>query len=350
MRDLKVGVVGCGIHAQTHFKEIAKESRVHLTAIADINPDRLDKSKTEHRPDMAFNDYREMLATVALDLVYIITTPGHLLSIVLDCLEEGLNVSVEKPPGMNLAETKLMAKAARKSSGKAMVSFNRRYKPEILAVRQMAQKNGGPVHVSATYNKPLTDLYMGTPSTVGIYPDPLTADSIHHVDLLRWLASSTAHGAALPVAVYSEVQDGKQPGAHRHNASIRFDNDCIGTLMSHFGVGMRIQRAEIHADDLSAYLDLTDKQPKTEVYTASSPRAEQYEGNWRPSWGKGVMLEKPLNLDSIGGPDFNETRHFVDCILNNENPWSDLDDSVHTMHLCKAIRDGHKGKLPFPVS
>ena len=43
--------------------------------------------------------------------------------------------------------------------------------------------------------------------------------------------------------------------------------------------------------------------------------------------------------------DFDETRHFVDCILNDEDPWSTLDDAVHTMRLCRAIREGHKGPL-----
>ena len=333
MKDLKVGVIGCGGHAQNHFREIAGEPRLHLAAVAETDPERLERAKAEHAPERAFQDYREMLEAVDLDLVYVITVPGQLLPIVLACLEEGLNVSVEKSPGMTSTETEAMAEAARESPGKAIVSFNRRYFPEVLAIRRMVRERGGAVHVAATYNKPTTPL--GTPAMAGLYPDPLISDAIHHVDLLRWLAGSSDGKAALPVAVYSEVQYGDQPGAHRHNASIRFDNGCIGVLMSHYGVGMRIQRAEVHADDLSAYLELT-RAPKVEVYTASEGGVAE---------GRGALLEKPLDLDGVGGAGFNETRHFVDCILNDRSPWSDLDDAVHTMRLCEAIRRGHKGDL-----
>ena len=56
----------------------------------------------------------------------------------------------------------------------------------------------------------------------------------------------------------------------------------------------------------------------------------------------GVQIEEPLDLDAVGGPGFNEVRHFVDCILEDRTPWSNLADAVITMKLCEAIRSGHK--------
>ena len=59
----------------------------------------------------------------------------------------------------------------------------------------------------------------------------------------------------------------------------------------------------------------------------------------------GKLVTESLDLESVGGPPFNETRHFVDCILNNIEPWSTIDDAVKTMELCEAIVAGHQGKL-----
>ena len=334
MSQLKVGVIGCGGHAESHFTEIAQEPRLHLAAIADIDPDRLERAATRHKPDASFDRYEDMLQRADLDLVYVVTMPGHLLPIVLACLEEGINTSVEKSPGMTSQQTELMAEAARDSKGKAIVSFNRRYYPEVLAVRRMVQERGGPVHVGATYNKPLT--LLGTPSMAAVAPDPIICDAIHHVDLLRWLAGPSEGKAASAVAVYSEVQDGPRPGAHRHNATIRFDTGAIGSMVCHHGVGYRIQRAEAHAEDLSFYLDLTTRDRRVEHYEASAAN----DSDW-----SGEPVEESLDLDAVGGPDFNETRHFVDSIVDNLTPWSDLDDAVETMRLCEAIRRGHKGKL-----
>ena len=334
--QLNVAVIGCGSHARSHLSMIADEPRLHLAAIAEIDPERLEQAAVEHRPDRTFTDYQEMLETCDLDLVYVVTLPGQLLPIVLSCLQRDLHVSVEKSPGMTSAETEMMAEAARKSKGKAIVSFNRRYFPEVLALRRMVQERGGPVHCAATYNKPLTRL--GTPETADRYPDPLICDAIHHVDLLRWLAGASEDSAAIPVEVYSEVQDGERPGAHRHNAVVRFDTGAFGVLMSHYGVGYRIQRAEVHGEDLSAYLEMT-RELRYELYEAQTAEGDAVESM------KGTPVDEPLNLEAVGGEGFNETRHFVDCILADRTPWSTLDDAVHTMRLCEAIRMGHKGKL-----
>ena len=109
----------------------------------------------------------------------------------------------------------------------------------------------------------------------------------------------------------------------------------MGTLMSHYAVGFRIQRAETHAEDFSAYLDMTSGRD-VEMYEA----VHDADGSL-----VGREIKDPIDLDTVGGANFNETTHFVDCILNNTTPWSNLDDAVITMRLCEAIRTGHKGIL-----
>ena len=332
MDRLNVAVIGCGSHAESHFREIADEPRLRLQAIAEINPERLQAAAAKHKPNHAFSDYREMLDKAEIDIVYVVTVPGHLLPIVLDCLDRDVHVSVEKSPGMSSDETLQMVDAERKSKAKAIVSFNRRYFPEVLAVRRLVQQQGGAVHCAATYNKPLTAI--GTPRTQELFPDPLICDSIHLVDLLRWL-SGPNDSAAHATEVYSEVQDGDRPGAHRNNAVIKFDSGSFGAMMSHYGIGYRIQRAEVHAEDTSAYFELT-RGTHYDLYRAHPAENDTTAG---------ALIEEPLDLEPVGGSGFNETQHFVDCILEDRTPWSSLEDSVHTMKLCEAIRNGHKGAI-----
>ena len=332
MTPLRTAVIGCGGHAQSHFHMIAAEPRLELTAIAELNEKRRVQNAAEHQAKHAYANYREMLDVGELDMVYVSTMPGPIKLIVLDCLAAGLHVSVEKPPGMSAAETAELAAAANQSPGKNIVSFNRRYFPQILRLRQMVQQRGGAVHCAATYNKPIVSLGPADPS--GMTPDPLLCDAIHHVDLIRWLAGSTPEHAAKPVAVYANVNDGSRDGAHRHNAVVHFDTGTSAVLMSHYGVGTRIQRAEVHAEDFSAYLELT-----------GSPQIVHFEAKSQTTGTTNDGAIEELDLEPVGGPNFNETRHFVDCILEDRTPWSTLEDAVHTMQLCEAIRRGHKGDL-----
>ncbi|MDE2717513.1 MAG: Gfo/Idh/MocA family oxidoreductase [Chloroflexota bacterium] len=332
MDDLRVGVIGCGRHARSHFEMIAAEPRVRLVAIAELDDGRRAEVE-QHLSVPGYSDYRRMLDEHDLDIVHVVTMPAHLKTIVLDCLERDINVSVEKSPGMDSTETQAMADAEAASGARAIVSLNRRYLPEVLAVRRLAREHGGTVNCGAIYNKALSATSERFDS---LLPPPIISDAIHHVDLLRWFAGPTEDRAAVPTEVYSVVADGPRPVEHRQNAVIRFDTGAIGSIESQYGVGGRIQRAEIHAQDCSAYLGPTTREKKVERYRSTpdiQPRMT------------GARVEEPLDLEAVGGTGFNEVRHFVDCILEDRTPWSNLNDVVITMKLCEAIRSGHTGAL-----
>ena len=261
---------------------IKEAEEMRLLAVCDVDKERLENARSEYSAEMAFTDYREMIDKCDLDVVYVTTHPEATADISIYCLEKGLHTSVEKPPGLTSADTRRILEAERESDGIAIVSLNRRYIPEVLAVRNMIMERGGPVHCAATYNKPITRLSDIWGKSLMI------CDAIHHVDLLRWFAGDA-------VAVYSEFYVGDTSDKQRHSAVIRFASGCRGVMMSHYAVGFRIQRAEVHAENFSAYLDLT-----------GAPRCELYEN--------GKPYESPLDLDAVGGRHFNETRHFIQCI------------------------------------
>ena len=96
--------------------------------------------------------------------------------------------------------------------------------------------------------------------------------------------------------------------------------------------GFRIQRSEVHAEDFSAYMDMT------RALTGAQPPGFTL-------FADGAPYEQPLDLDAGGGPDFNETRHLVECIEQDRQPWSHLADALETMRLCEAIAAAHKGHL-----
>lgn len=308
LEKLNVAVIGTGSHARSHFKMIQDVEEMHLTAICDISRERLEKAKQEYNVEFAFTDYKEMIDKCDLDIAYVVTQPEYTSEIAIYCIEKGLHTSVEKPPGSTSLDTKRILEAENKSNKIVIVSFNRRYIPEILVVRKMVFDRGGAIHCATTYNKPITTW----DNAWGKYP--IIHDAIHHVDLLRWFAGDVD-------SVFSEYYLGNTPDKQRHNAVIRFKNGCRGVFMSHYGVGYRIQRAEVHAENFSAYIDLTGT-PRCEIYADGKP------------------YDKPLDFDSIGGKNYNETVHFLECIKENKKPWSSVEDAVKTMELCETILQG----------
>ena len=127
---------------------IKDAEEMRLLAVCDINEGRLERAKREHGLENAFTDYREMIDKCDLDVVYVATQPDATADVSIYCLERGLHTSVEKPPGLTSADTRRILEAECKSDGMAIVSLNRRYIPEVLAVRKMVLDRGGPVHVA----------------------------------------------------------------------------------------------------------------------------------------------------------------------------------------------------------
>ncbi len=333
MASLKAAVIGAGGHGHNHLEMIAAEPEVQLVGLADLDESRLGSAAAEFSPEVATTDYREMLDRTAPDVVYVVTLPGHLLPIVVDCLARGIHTSVEKSPGNTSADTQAMIEAEAASPAMAIASFNRRYFPHVLAVKRLALARGGAVHAMGTYNKPPSDLVYERQRD-GIMPSALICDSIHHIDLVRWLTGDTMETSGVVTEVYAETYR-SGPARERHNAVIAFASGARAVLMSHFGVGVRVQRAELHAEDFSAYMDLTKMSPPEEAHRHSTFQI----------YADGAAREEPLDLDAEGGAHFNETRHFAECILNGRRPWSTLEDALATMRLAEAIYAGHKGAL-----
>ena len=111
MSDLKAVVIGCGGHAQSHLQMLEKESRVQLIGIAELDEERCAQNTAQWGVE-GYADYRQMLDATQPDIAVVATMPGHLKAIVIDCLERGLHTSVEKSPGMDVAETRAMAAAS----------------------------------------------------------------------------------------------------------------------------------------------------------------------------------------------------------------------------------------------
>jgi predicted dehydrogenase len=332
--ELKVGVIGCGEHARGHFKMIELEPRMRLVAVADLDETRLARVRVEHGPEQTFQDYRAMLDAVELDAVYICTMPMAILPIALECLGRGVNASIEKPVGMDSRETRQMLAAARASGAVAMVSFDRRFQPEVLAARALLHERGGAEQVVANFHYPsLPDLYRDhpDPDLWRKLPPMIVCAGIHHVDLLRWLAGPSPAEAATAAEVFAHSWNGPREGTQRQNAIVRFDSGCHGAVMTHCGVGGG-RPVEAHAEDLSIYFDPAGP---FNLFGRVAPR--MFVG--------GKPWEQPLDLDSVGGPHFNETTHFADCLLNGDKPWTSLDDAARSMELCEAILDGHKGPM-----
>ena len=140
MDKVRFGVVGVGNMGSSHARSLAKGLVKNgvLTAVCDINPDKIEALKGDIDPSVAkFSDARQMFDSGLVDCV-IIAVPHYLhpeLSIA--ALNAGLNVVCEKPEGVYTKQVKQLNDAASKSDKIFALMFNQRTNPSHIRLREM---------------------------------------------------------------------------------------------------------------------------------------------------------------------------------------------------------------------
>ena len=102
MTKVKLGVIGVGNMGSSHIKNYLKDTmpEIEITAVADINPDRLQWAK-EQLPDVkTFNTASELMDSGEVEAVLIATPHYDHPPLVIEALNKGLHAMSEKPAGV----------------------------------------------------------------------------------------------------------------------------------------------------------------------------------------------------------------------------------------------------------
>lgn len=318
MEKVKIGFIGAGNFANaTHYPSLVEIEDTQIVAICDLDKQRLEKTASKYNISNRFTDYKKLCDRMDLDAVYIVLPPKLLRDIALHCLSEGLNVFVEKPPGINLKQTEEMADIAAKKGCLSMVGFNRRFIPVLREAKSIIERKGqitlgvGEFHKFQLGDSP----YWGTSSW-------LLVDAIHQVDAVRWLG-----GKVKEVKAY--IQSFKSNCPNIYSILFQFENGSNGILIANYASGARKERFEIHGEGIAAY-----------VYTPD--RAEIYQENRQFVDPKPAIVLKGSGL--AGSQDrritygyLAEDQHFIDCIKKEREPETSLKDAVEDMRIVEKV-------------
>jgi predicted dehydrogenase len=183
---LRCAVAGLGL-GRVWTKLVHESPECELVGLIDVDEARLAQVGAEYglSGDSLFTDYDKALASLAADVVIVVTPPAAHKDNVLAALGAGFHVLSEKPLAANIEEARAMAAAIRGADRKFMVSQNYRWTESVATVRQAIRDGaiGEIGYISLGFHKGFR--FGGWREQL---PDVLLEDmSIHHFDLLRHL-------------------------------------------------------------------------------------------------------------------------------------------------------------------
>lgn len=296
---IRFGIVGVGHRGITLARKLAAMDDVDLAGLADQDAQRLEAVAGELGVDNTYPLLSEMLEGLSLDAIMVLTPDLVHRGQVVEGLESGVHVLVEKPPAYSVPATEEMAQAAEKSGKHLMVAWNRTY--ALGRVKEIFADEP-PAVVMANFVRP-DPLYLG-----------LLRD--HIIDPFYLLC-----GEPDDIVAQGNMFDEEREG--NVVASIRFANGSLGQLTTSFGAGGRSEQLTAYGDGYSVFVESTSG------------------GAGRIVRG-GDTIETLEPVDSITL----EIRHFIDCIRQDREPLTSGRHAVRIMRFTWAVMEAAGLRMP----
>ena len=206
---MKYVLIGCGRIAVNHIKAVIN-NQLELAAVCDVKPEAmetllakygLEKDPSIHR----YTDYKEMVDAEQPQLAAIATESGLHAQIALYCIQHGVNVIIEKPMTMSMADADAIVEAAEAHHVKVCACHQNRFNNAVQATRKALEEgrfgklSHGSIHVRWNRNKDYYDQapWRGTWAQDG---GCMMNQCIHGIDLLRWMMGGEV------VSVYAQTR------------------------------------------------------------------------------------------------------------------------------------------------
>ena len=356
------GIVGCGSIAEiAHFASIAKTPEARLLACCDINPDTAAQAAAKYGAEAWYTDYRAMYnERTDLDAVIIATPNNHHRNQAIAAAQAGLHVVVEKPLAVTNKEAWEIVTACNQAGVKLMVGCDRRFWTQNQWAKQLIEDDViGQVlmaraslhehwhlyqnHVAKTDFRLRADVAGGA-----ALPDT----GAHAIDLLTWLIGSQvkrAVGVAKRLAMpadYTLCDDTVW-------LLLDYENGAQGCVSCNRFSHAVSQATELYGTEGTIYTTTDATNPfqsvPMAVYTNRDYAIEELpeilrNHRWpqlfwvedivnRPVQKRWTALHPPREPNNYT----NMTRHFMDCIIHDEEPLVSGDDGARAIEVMCAV-------------
>ena len=190
---MKYALIGCGRISPNHIAA-ALENDLEIVAVCDLLEAKIDETieKFNLKGVRKYTDYLEMIRTEQPQLAAICTESGKHGRIALDCIEEGVNLIIEKPIALSLEEADQIIEKAKEKQVKVCACHQNRFNKSVRKIREAVEAGrfGKLLHGTAhiRWNRG-EDYYKQAPWRGTWEQDggALMNQCIHNIDLLRWM-------------------------------------------------------------------------------------------------------------------------------------------------------------------
>jgi predicted dehydrogenase len=142
-QPIKLGIIGAGLAVKNlHWPALQQLGEQYtIVAVADIDPAKAAASAALVGAGRSFTSYHDLLALAEIEAV-LLALPIHLTApIAIEAARAGKHLIIEKPPGSNLQQARLLKDQLAHLPVTALVAENFRYRADLLAAQRLIRED-----------------------------------------------------------------------------------------------------------------------------------------------------------------------------------------------------------------
>ena len=228
---MRYALIGCGRIAKNHVAA-AINNHLNIVGLCDIISENAQRYQAANQLDCpVYTDYRQMLKENKPDFVAIATESGKHAAIALDCIKAGVNVLIEKPIALSVADAQAILDAAKAAGVTVGVCHQNRFNRAVQKLRSAIEEGrfGRIYNIAAVVRWNRDEGYYKQAPWRGTWAQDggcLMNQCIHNIDLLRWVGGEVE-------SVTGTTKNFQHPYIEAEDfgtAIVRFKNGIIGTI------------------------------------------------------------------------------------------------------------------------
>jgi len=246
-----VGIIGAGNFTSAMILPCLMSTNAKLKYISSASGLTGTTLAKKYKIEFSTTDNNSILEDSEVDLVFITTRHNSHARIVVEALNAGKNVFVEKPLALNQEELDYVIEAYKNSGKTITVGFNRRFAPLALQMKKALGDTASPMNIIATMNAGFVpakvwihDMEIGGGRIIG--------EACHFIDLVSFISGSKVKSICMNAM-------GHQPSENTDNASIllKYENGT-NAVINYFANGSKAyskERVEIFHQERTLIMD-----------------------------------------------------------------------------------------------
>jgi predicted dehydrogenase len=341
-QELRFALVGCGRIAKRHSELLGNRliAGAKLVAVCDVVTAKAERIGRQF--DLPyFSDMHEMMSTVEIDVVVVLTESGYHADHVTKLAAYGKSIIVEKPMALTLDDADAMIRACDLAGVRLFVVKQNRFNVPVVKLREAldAGRFGKLVlgTVRVRWCRPQSyydqDTWRGTWALDG---GVLSNQASHHVDLLEWMMGQVDSVFAKSANALANIE-----AEDTAVVLLRFRSGALGVIEA---------TTAARPKDLEGSVSILGENGTVEIggFAVNEMKVWNFV---KPEGDDAVVMEKysvnPPSVYGFGHQAYYD--HVVDCISNNKRQLVDGLEGRKSLELITAIYESIETGCEVPL-